>query len=256
MSKAASIFSLILLFTVSSCGLVPLYYGNTFQPFVSDFEDGTTGVWGLEQGRPGLIAVVTNPVRTGTYAVKFTILPGVTWGSGNRTEMKYFNIDPYGEEVYYGWSCMLAPGYTDNGLWQIIGQWHDQPDPFADESWSSFPKNSPPLSINYTSNRVYLVVIHSGIKNKTMWEYGVPVGYGQWFDVAVHVKWSMLSDGFVEAWINGTNLYPERIYCPTVVNRIGNYLKIGLYRDENAQGSNVVYYDNVKIGKTLTEVQP
>ncbi|NPV00380.1 MAG: hypothetical protein HPY53_03255 [Brevinematales bacterium] len=247
---------LLFLITFSACGLVPIYNPGSFQPFTSGFEDGATGVWNLEQGLPGLIEVQSNIVRTGNYAVRFTILPGVTWHTGNRTEMAYFNMDPYGEEVYYGWSCMLAPGYTDNGKWQIIGQWHDQPDPFSNDSWSSFPRNSPPISINYLSNKVYLNVLYSGIKAKVMWENGVNVSYGAWFDVVVRVKWSMYGDGFVEGWVNGTNLYPERIYSKTVVNRVGNYLKIGLYRDEDAAGTNIVYYDEVKIGKTYAEVTP
>ncbi len=203
-----------------------------------------------------MIEVQSNIVRKGAYAVKFTIIPGVTWHSGNRTEMAYCNWDPYGEEVYYGWSCMLGAGYTDNGKWQIIGQWHDQPDFYNNESWSSFPRNSPPLSIHYVSNRVFINVLYSGIMEKTMRENGVAVSCGQWFDVVVHVKWSMYSDGFVEAWVNGTNMYFERIYCKTVVNRVGNYLKIGLYRDENALGTNTVYFDEIKIGKSYAEVAP
>jgi hypothetical protein len=71
----------------------------------------------------------------------------------------------------------------------------------------------------------------------------------------------MENDGFVEAWVDGQPITPfngtdHKIYAPTVINRAGNYFRIGLYRDAAAGGKEVLYYDEVKIGKSYLEVMP
>ena len=71
----------------------------------------------------------------------------------------------------------------------------------------------------------------------------------------------MDDDGFMEVWKNGEPVTPyngidNKFYRPTVYNIVGNYFKIGLYRDTTHTSTNTVYFDEVKIGTSYEEVAP
>ncbi len=253
----------ICLVLLLSCGNLPLssLSSGEIESFTCTFDDGDLSAWQLEQGQPGLIEIVDNPVRAGANALKITVLPGITWGSGNRTELAYKAIFPYKSEMYYGFSLMLGIPYEESGEWQIMGQWHDQPDISLNETWTGFPKNSPPVSIQYENGLLFVDIQERENNYAIKRSNSIQVNKGEWIDIVIHVKWSMEYDGFVEAWFNGKPLFPSngdnnRIYAPTVINKAGNYFKIGLYRDKNASTKAVLYYDEVRIGNSYAEVAP
>ncbi len=75
-----------------------------------------------------------------------------------------------------------------------------------------------------------------------------------------HIKWS-LDDGYVEAWKNGMHVTPfngkdHKVHGSTVYNKVGRYLKIGLYRSSSITTTNVVYFDEIRIGESYAEVAP
>lgn len=249
------------LMLAASCGNLPFYNTGTVNAFYDGFENGAqTNSWSLEAARTNCIEIVTNDPRSGTHCVKFTVYPGDPLvNDGSRSEIAHDNFDPYLGEVWYGWSFLIPTNYTDSGTWQIIGQWHDQPDYQAGEQWTSFVHNSPPVSFQFTNDTVGLILIYrdesAGIPQRI-------IAKGVWHDAVFHFKWSMYDDGFAEAWLDGTALTTpgtsgtQRIYAPTCFNTAGNYLKLGLYRSTNAAATNSVYYDEVRIGSSYGEVVP
>ena len=74
---------------------------------------------------------------------------------------------------------------------------------------------------------------------------------GKWTDVLVHANWSRKDDGFFRVYVNG-DTKPEFIYSgrnkPKDV-----FFKFGIYRDKKDE-TQIVYYDDVRKGKTCSEV--
>jgi len=220
--------------------------------FTEDFEDYDLSEWGGNLVDTNRLFWTTN-ARSGTNAIGFRIYPGDYVNGGSRAELSWFHLMPYESEIYIAYSLKLDTNYQDSGQWQIFGQWHDQPDVLNGESWDNFPANSPPVALQYTNYQLGVSVLYQkdGQKIVPLVDY-VP---GKWIDFTFHIKWSLSDDGFVEGWTNGGKWF-DKIYAPTMVNRMGNYLKIGIYRGPKADKTNTVYYDEIRIGSSYSEVQP
>jgi hypothetical protein len=225
--------------------------------FEDDFESEsrTFSLWKTEAVRDNSIQIVDDHARSGDYAVKFALHPGDILYSGNRAELTYQDYSPNIGEVYYSWSVMLDSDYIDSGRWQILGQWHDQPDTIIGQTWENFEQHNPPISLQYSNNYMYAVIRPPLGKQERVGIFSKKkrVEREKWIDIVFYIYWSLEEDGFVEVWIDGENITPYnekdyKIYAPTIFNRAGNYLKIGLYRADDATVTNKVYFDNIKIG--------
>jgi hypothetical protein len=80
--------------------------------------------------------------------------------------------------------------------------------------------------------------------------------------VVAHIYWNDDNTAYQEIWINGKPITPfngvdNKYYFRNLFNRTGNYFKFGQYRgkDKN-EHSNIIYFDEVKIGSTYKEVAP
>ena len=78
------------------------------------------------------------------------------------------------------------------------------------------------------------------------------IAKGEWLEVYMQIKWSLEDDGYVEMYVNGEpviafNGVDYKFYGPTVHNEVGNYLKIGLYRDVRSTEVNSAYVDNLTV---------
>lgn len=118
--------------------------GAEVASFTGDFESGDLSQWaGKEAARDDSIQIVTDPVRSGRYAARFTVRAGERVSNGNRAEVFHDNGDRAGSEVWYRWSFLIPDDFVDvewkPKLWQCIGQWHDQPDKSRGETWANFP---------------------------------------------------------------------------------------------------------------------
>ena len=120
--------------------------------FTGDFERGDFSGWDVcEAARDDSIQIVSDPVRSGHWAAKFTVREGDLVSNGNRAELTHDNGDRAGSEVWYGWSFLVPAEFPDvewqPKLWQALGQWHDQPDTARGESWETMPGRSPAIAI-------------------------------------------------------------------------------------------------------------
>ena len=68
---------------------------------------------------------------------------------------------------------------------------------------------------------------------------GGPVRKNTWYNLVYHVKWSSGSDGFLDAWVNGTQKLTHR--GPTLYKGMGCYLKLANYHTAFGQPSSVIY---------------
>ena len=222
--------------------------------------------------------------RSGMHSVKFTVQPGDISSNGNRSELSLFKSqDPQCSEAWYGWSMLIPIDYSPptTGLgFQTVGDWHSQPDP-------SNPNATPgqaPIGLNIvhanhisnTTGKDLLVMNSKRLVNGVIVRQRVfeqEINFGDWNDLILHVKWSTQSDGFFEVWYrnvpdptNVTDSYTQLIFSdtgttryeiPTIVNQIGNFFKIGLYRStepEKSDTTGIVYYDEVRRGNSFTDV--
>jgi len=172
--------------------------------------------------------------------------------NGSKTARSEIQLLPSGaceEILYYRWDFKIASEYVESSDWQIIGQFHDQPDPSQGESWATYPKNSPPLALRYRNGEL-IVAVYSWDKNGVIDIARCKVEKNRWHTLDLKVFWSVGKTGTIEAWLNGESLQApdgQSVYVGrNCFNRAGNYLKIGLYRSNDIMTKGTVYYDNVR----------
>ncbi len=226
-------------------------YGNVY--WTVDYETGNLSQWnaintGGSWGNSS-IQVVTNPVRQGKYAAKFTLTGGNGAHVRAETEATQAQTGGYeGQNWYYSWSIYapsnpnIQTGWAD---WNLVTQWMDL-----------FYQCSPPLQIDimplknglrYTLNSRLFDNQHgcASLGPSQDWDLG-PVVYDQWTDFTVHVKWSAdPAVGFVQIWMNGVNVFPFT-NMRTLDTSGGVYMQQDIYRPGATSGSNILYFDYLR----------
>ncbi len=251
----------------ASCGEVPLHPLNPeFETFSCDFETGNIrdyrwSAYSLAHDDSFQIVTAPEPVRGGSRAGRFIVRNGDQPTTGTRAELGLSDLYGHNTEVYYGWSFYIDPASVDVDKWQLVGQWHDAPDPLLNEDWSGYIPTSPPLSVLYQNGKLSLI-----LRSTELWGPGktigsVAVNKGEWIDLTFQVYWSVTDEGWVSATVNGTPITGSagngfKARGRNLRNKAGNFLRIGVYRDESIATPLTVYYDDIRVGRTLAEVTP
>jgi hypothetical protein len=192
--------------------------------------------------------VVTDPVRSGRYALALSIPgstePGEGICCGSRDEVKpRFRDLREGDDLWFGFSIYLAPGYPTSGGWQVVTQFKQNFD------------GSPPLSLNVEDDQ-YKIEGGYGYPGGSRL-FVRPVGAavtGEWVDWVMHVRFSANpAVGFVEAWRDGELVLPRMsppggTLYPGSGSRGGSYVKTGPYRDQAMTEPGTLYLDDWRIG--------
>lgn len=234
--------------------------------FIStDFETNDIFPPWEKQCNPESFSIVSEDPRKGNYCAMFSIDSAEYWTSPNsgiesaRSEIQIFKVAPAQKKIYYGWSVKIPVDYVESSDWQVIGQFHDQPDYENGETWDNYPANSPPVSMTYKNGKIGLTVnIPYGEGAEIISERSITKG--EWNDIILYIYWSTTSDGFIEAWINDIPMTDNtgeitRYYFRNLYNNAGNYFKIGLYRSNDIKTKNTVYFDEIKSGLTYNDVK-
>jgi len=230
----------------------------------TDFEEQAIFPPWEYQGNPESFQIVTENPRKGTYCAKFTIDAGELWTSPYsgiqtaRSEIQHFNVAPAQQELYYAWSLKIPTDYSESSDWQVVGQFHDQPDYANGERWENYPAHSPPVSFIYKNGKIGLTV-HHPFETGTVVISERAITKGAWNDIILRIYWSTKSDGYIEAWINNSPMTDDsgeitRYQFRNLYNDAGNYLKLGLYRSNAITTKNSVYFDEIKSGRTFADV--
>ncbi len=225
--------------------------------FADGFETGDFRNWIMNTARPSSAVIVSDPVRDGNHAAKIKLAPGDISNGGNRAEIINYNFLPYKSEVYYAWSFMIPEDYQENNLWQMLCQFHNVPNWIIGETWDNCTDRVPPVAMLYMNDRISLWVNSIRYNEEMIADF--PATKGVWINIVWHIKWSLDDDAFVEILKDGEYITPfngtdNKFYRENLYNKVGNYLKIGLYRDNNITSTNTIYIDEFRIGPSLEAV--
>ena len=262
------IYFIIILTVLCGCGKVPTPEPNQpFDHFVGNFEVGNlNGFHFLLPDFTINTQIVTKPVRKGIYALKNTLRPEDYVNNGYRAELAIYNCANYKSEVFYAFSFMIDTVYS-NQAFNLICQWQDLPNYEQGESWESNPNlrgSSPPLALVYINGKIELKMNENPMSNNGTFLVGKaqPISKGQWQDVVFHIYWNEDSTAYMEVWLNRNFITPiteinNKFYKRKLFNRARNYFKFGQYRGKDkTSNTNIIYFDEVKIGSSYNEVKP
>ncbi|HEX3113183.1 MAG TPA: polysaccharide lyase [Candidatus Eisenbacteria bacterium] len=232
--------------------------------FAGDWETGDASQWSGNHWNRNVplsdqFAIVSNRVRQGRFAAKFTVRPGDKFGatSGERSEVLYTGANEVeGDDVWYAWSTLFPSDWITPTGWSIFTQWH-----------SSYPV-SPPISFNMKGERIQVNfntgAVDSGSATvKPVYPITAALERGVWNDFVVHIVWSSTS-GSIQVWHRtGSNPFALKVDAagvPTMQTLGGvvsnNYLKIGFYRNDEPNLTNVVYQDGFSRATTPQALAP
>jgi hypothetical protein len=222
--------------------------------FSGDWETGdasqwTSNHWNRNAPLSDQFQIVTDPVRQGTYAAKFTVRPGDQFGStsGERSEVVWANSnDGEGKEYWYRWSTLFPTDWSEPKNWGIFIQWH------------SFNYTPPAVALTAREDSAYLNLNAGplsdpccGGNTRRRWLVLPTLSKGLWNDFIAHIKWTSGNDGYITLWhrVEGQDTYAKVLDTsgfPTLQSDNGtvvpNYLVLGLYRDVDTI-TNTLYQD-------------
>lgn len=220
-----------------------LWSGDLETGDLSQFEETPQNVVGGE--RPKLVQA---PVRHGRNAVELTIqgtsssADGICCGSRSEMQPRFRNLVP-GDDLWFGFSSYLAPGFPTDAYWQVITQFKQNFD------------GSPPLELNVEEGQ-YKLEGGQGHPDgsKVFIEPLAEATTGVWVDWVLHVKFSAdPAVGFVEVWKDGQQVlgrYSPKggTLYPNPDGDDASYVKTGYYRDAEIDRPGTIYFDSWRIG--------
>lgn len=216
--------------------------------FDNAFADTSAGAGGIDYLSPQVRAIVTSPVRGGTYAYSHTV-NGVASNGSQRCESRAKSINFYeGDERWLRFSTYLPSGFpTSPGSWQLIHQLKND------------GSGSPPLALHVEGGKFELQGGDGhpgGSAAMTPKDLGA-ASTGAWDDWLWRVKFSSDNTvGEIQIWRNGVEVLAT--YKPpggTLYPNQRSYPKFGLYRDPALSfGSGVtVYHDQIWLRTTAPD---
>ena len=232
--------------------------------FAGDWETADASQWsGNHWNRKDPLSdqfkIVTDPVRQGGFAAKFTVRPGDKFGttSGERSEVLYTGADEHkGDDLWYAWSTLFPSDWSTPTGWSIFAQWH------------SYYPVSPPISFNMKGEQIQVNLntgsVDSGSASfKPVFPITTALERGVWNDFVVHIVWSG-TNGSLEVWHRtGSNPFEKKVDAsgiPTMQVQSGvpsdNYLKIGFYRNDDPSRVNVLYQDGFSRADSVQDLAP
>jgi len=207
--------------------------------FRGDFDTGDTSQWELETAEDYSLTVTDGGPGHPT-AGRFEVRDGDTpVDDGERSEAKTADkYDVYeGDERWYSFSMRFDELPTNFGEWCIPMQWHG-----ADEDGEA-SDGSPQLNLECKDDgNLYLKVA-----DDTELLVG-PLDTGVWHSYVIHVKFSKdPAVAFQEVSRDGQVVVPRERLEEANLDTPRGYFKIGMYRDPNASGTTVVWFDDLTI---------
>ena len=203
-----------------------------------------------------------HPVRFGQKSIRFEVRPGDCGNNGSwddctndreRHELSQLNnFQKHGHQNWYAWS-IYRPASNPNifPTITILGQFHQ--------------KDSGKPFFLFTSNHAALTIDNQVPDNRSMLANliaGQEAMADKWVDILVDAKWSHNRDGHFKIYANHELKYDYK--GPTLAKGRQSFFKFGVYRSwvsrfadsNNGTGppTQVVYYDELRKGKSLSEV--
>jgi hypothetical protein len=215
--------------------------------FVGDFETGDFSQWSQCQNRRYSGSCkgervefygmqVVGDAREGRHAARFELRDGDNpqWGGGERAEVARYDRGRVheGDERWYEFSLRFDASFPAvDGAYLIVMQWHG-------------PYNaSPPMSLEVRGAGTLVLTGH--IPDAPEMVIG-DIARGEWVDYVVHATFSRsATTGWAEVYRNGVVAVPRHPRASMIDH--SNYLKMGIYRDWNAEPTAVMWADGLRV---------
>ena len=217
--------------------------------------------------------VVSNPVRSGNYAVKFKLDydPEKVYVKHqlNTEDIGMFKLS---NEYWIGFSVFFPSNWEADVLdnQELVLQFHGIPDLSLGE-----PYRPPPLALDIRGDKLRWVsrwdpkplsigsTPYPDGGREIVWEEDITKG--KWIDFVMNIRWSYESDGFLKIWKDGTPVV-DRV-GPNAYNDKGgtNGPLFGIYKwlwqkeEPSRIFQRIVYHDEVRVGDSSSsydEVAP
>jgi polysaccharide lyase-like protein len=233
--------------------------------FAGDWETGdstqwTGNHWNRNVPLSDQFQIVTDPLRQGHYTAMFTVRPGDKFvdTSGERSEVLLLGADEKeGDDLWYAWSTLFPAGWTTPSGWSIFAQWHSR------------YQAPPPVAFNVKDNQLMVntntgeVNANGTGTNKISYPFANTLSRGEWNDFVVHIVWTA-GNGSITVWHRaGGDPFSKALDVsgiPTLqtLNAVpsANYLKVGLYRNDDPMGTDVLYQDGFHRAKNPVDLTP
>ena len=245
--------------------------------FEATFDGGMTpsgGSWSQEGNRTTRVVEVDGEVALRVELNRLTDL------NPSRTELVPRGMDStwfdnggldarIGETNWYGLRTLLPAEFKDDGTPEIITQFHDYPDEAQGEDWRS-PAVDLTLEPRGDGTQHFMVSVRSDTKpitpagggDRTPGKYSAFDTYdlgragpsaGRWTEWIWKITWGYDERGSLKLYRDGALVLdlPNRGNCFN--DRLGPYMKIGIYKWEWAKAAEtgtstrVIHYDDVRI---------
>jgi hypothetical protein len=161
---------------------------------------------------------------------------------------------PLGREIWYSLSTFIPQEFPIVESPTVITQWHASEDPGEDVA-----ARSPVLAHRYANGDLIIDIRFSSHKIQQANDGSKRVLYekksfskGMWHDFLYRIRWSYLSDGLVECWLDGKQIIAYK--GPIGYNDdYGPYFKFGLYHHDGIDPF-VIYHDEYRRGFSRRDV--
>lgn len=199
---------------------------------VADFESGT--LEGLYKIRVNLPTITTERKRVGTYALKsYLSADRDSQYERERTESMILGSPTMvGQENWYGFSVFLPLDYVPDNIWELVAQWHVDPDDAVEDAAARYPAMAlwSDHGIWQISNSIDADAQTTSRASITQRKFNLGAyETNKWTDWVFRVKWSYQSDGILQVWKDGKKVIDAP--GPNCYNdKKGPYVKLGVYK--------------------------
>ncbi len=238
----------------------------------ADWETGNNSQFSnLECPNPSTqFAVVTSPVRQGSYAARFSETGADVWSNGTVRCMDaiYNSDETTGNDYYFGFSLYIPSTISDNVIWELHG-----PEPL----YSISPNCSlAPFAIHSRDGGLDLRIATGNCDGGSWahWEPNLVIPglatqpVGKWVNFVLHIKFEENNSGLFELWagVQGQSWPSQplisRSGIPTMpysnaanVHNVQLYTEMGLYPGYSGyNGNDTIYLDDYVRGSSFADV--
>lgn len=180
------------------------------------------------------ITVVSDEnARSGSKVLKFEAT-----SDSNRNELAYIGGEyafDENDEHYFAASYRPDDSWANPALYSIIiSQW-------------KMYGGGPHAALRLSNAGDYRLTFHGQAAGNEVVDLGI-MGAGEWTDVKVYFKNSLMGDGLTMIWVNGELVYERS--GQNVLRSGGGYAKIGLYTE--IREDRTLYMDDVEISSSIS----
>ncbi|WP_407158797.1 heparin lyase I family protein [Bradyrhizobium sp. STM 3557] len=202
-----------------------------------------------------------------SHTLQFQLRPNDIWADNDshRSEISGGTVFAATKTISVSYQFEVLPGFSDtsgNLAWLILGQFHGDDN---NTTYQNIQGGSPPLAFhlagaNGQGQGDYLAIEgFYALTGQNSWTVATPTGdpyngylyvsptpivRGQYYDIQIEVSFQNNSNGFVEIWINGTQVVD---YHGPIGYGGGMYWKEGVYEGWSSNQTITVNYANTTV---------